>query len=133
MDADTKDLIERLIAKNPLEPVDDSVIIYRQTLTQTAGGIVVPESTDDRTGKFGYTVMGVVIAVGPGRFVELTGQRVPVSVKPRDRILLTVQAGLELGEVVRKELSTNLGYDKIRLIRAHDIIAKIKPDDSPDE
>lgn len=125
MDKETKALVVKLIETNQLIPQDDSVIVYRQTINMTAGGIALPEAVDDKTGKYGYAVMAVVIAVGPGRFVDLTGNRVPIGVSPGDVILLTVQAGLELGEVVRKELATNLGYDKIRLIRAHDIIAKV--------
>ncbi len=126
MDNDTRKLIERIIENNYFEPMDDALIVYRQKFTMTAGGIHVPESTDNKSGKYGYAVIATILAKGPGRFIEATGHYKPIDVKPFDHVLMTVQAGLELGEVVRKELGADVSFEQIRLIRAHDIITKIK-------
>ncbi|MCL6634807.1 MAG: co-chaperone GroES [Peptococcaceae bacterium] len=56
---------------------------------KTKGGIVLPDTAKEKPQE------GEVIAVGPGRLLE-TGQRVPIDLKPGDRILFSKYAGNEV-------------------------------------
>jgi co-chaperonin GroES (HSP10) len=120
-----KDVVRRVVAGNIFEPRNDAVIVYRIKLDQTAGGILLPEHQNSRT-SLGFATCAVVIAAGPGRFIDLTGQREPLGLVSGDLVIFTAQAGLELGEIIRRELGSDVGFDEIRLIRAHDIIATLK-------
>jgi len=56
---------------------------------KTKGGIVLPETAKEKPQE------GEVIAVGSGKILE-TGQRVPIDLKPGDRILFSKYAGNEV-------------------------------------
>jgi chaperonin GroES len=114
---------EKILQKNIFHPVSDSLIVYRMKLDKTAGGIVLPESASQH-GR-GYGTTGLVLAVGPGKFSELTAQRIPMPCMRGDYILFSSIAGLELGEVVRAELGEEASFEEIRLLRASDVIAKL--------
>lgn len=73
----------------------------------------------------GYGTTGVVLAVGPGRYGELSGTRIPMPCEVGDYILFSSTSGLELGEVVRAELGNEASFEEIRLLRAVDVIAII--------
>ena len=63
-----------------LKPVADRVIVkYFETEDKTASGIVLPESSKEKTQQ------AEVIAVGGGKVVD--GKEVPVQVKPGDRVI----------------------------------------------
>jgi co-chaperonin GroES (HSP10) len=120
-----RDVIKRVVDANPFEPRNDAVIVYRVKLDQTAGGILLPDVQNHRA-SMGFATCAVVVSSGPGRYIELTGGREPLELTPGDLVLFTAQAGLELGEIVRRELGGDIGFEEIRLIRAHDIIVKLK-------
>jgi chaperonin GroES len=56
---------------------------------RTKGGIVLPDTAKEKPQE------GEVIAVGSGKILE-TGQRVPIDLKPGDRILFSKYAGNEV-------------------------------------
>ncbi|MFA4884960.1 MAG: co-chaperone GroES [Desulfotomaculaceae bacterium] len=56
---------------------------------KTKGGIVLPDTAKEKPQE------GEVIAVGSGKILE-TGQRVPIDLKPGDRILFSKYAGNEV-------------------------------------
>jgi co-chaperonin GroES (HSP10) len=120
-----RDVIKRVVAANPFEPRNDAVIVFRVKLDQTAGGILLPDVQNHKA-SMGFATCAVVVSAGPGRYIELTGGREPLDINPGDLVLFTAQAGLELGEIVRRELGSDLAFEEIRLIRAHDIIVKLK-------
>ena len=63
-----------------LKPVADRVIVkYFETEDKTASGIVLPDSSKEKTQQ------AEVIAVGSGKIVD--GKEVPVQVKPGDRVI----------------------------------------------
>jgi co-chaperonin GroES (HSP10) len=119
-----RDVIKRVVAANPFEPRNDAVIVYRVKLDQTAGGIFLPDVQNHKA-SMGFTTCAVVVSAGPGRFVDITGKREPLDLVPGDMVLFMAQAGLELGEIVRRELGGDVGFEEIRLIRAHDIIVRL--------
>ncbi len=56
---------------------------------KTRGGIVLPDTAKEKPQE------GEVIAVGSGKLLE-TGQRVPIDLKPGDKILFSKYAGNEV-------------------------------------
>jgi len=71
-------------------PLGDKVVLKRQAAeSQTAGGIVLPESAKDRPQR------GEVIAIGDGHTKD-DGSKVPLTVKEGDRVIFSSYAGDEI-------------------------------------
>lgn len=77
--------------KSPtITPLSDRVILRRvEAEERTKGGIVLPDTAKEKPRE------GVVISVGKGRLLD-NGERVPFSVKPKDRVLFSSYAGTEV-------------------------------------
>ena len=92
-----------------LKPVEDRVIVkYFETEDKTASGIVLPESSKEKTQQ------AEVIAVGDGKVVD--GKKVPVQVKPGDRAIYGKYTGTEI----------KYEGEKYLVINADDIIAIVE-------
>jgi chaperonin GroES len=90
-----------------LQPLGDRVVIKREeSETQTAGGIVLPDSAKDKPAR------GVVVSVGEGRLLD-DGSRSEMQVKVKDRVIFSSYAG-ETFKVEDEELL---------LMREDDILA----------
>lgn len=92
-----------------LEPMADRVIVKPIEKEEvTKGGLVIPDTAKERPQE------GEVIAVGPGRLSE-DGKRIPLDVKPGDRVVYAKFAG------------TELRYDDedYLVLRESDILAKV--------
>jgi chaperonin GroES len=63
-----------------IKPVGNGVIVDLDKASEKVGRLLVPEAAQQQTQQ------GVVLAVGPGALVD--GERVPISVKVGDRVLL---------------------------------------------
>lgn len=75
------------IAEMSLRPLQDRVIVKRlDQATQTASGIVIPDSAAEKPDQ------GEIVAAGPGRYAP-DGKRVALDVKPGDRVLFGKYAG----------------------------------------
>ena len=73
-----------------LVPLADHVIVKPLRETQTASGLVIPDTIKDAK-----TDRGEVIAVGPGRILE-NGSRSTMSVTAGDQILFSKYAADEI-------------------------------------
>ena len=92
-----------------LKPVADRVIVkYFETEDKTASGIVLPDSSKEKTQQ------AEVIAVGGGKVVD--GKEEPVQVKPGDRVIYGKYTGTEI----------KYEGEKYLVINADDIIAIVK-------
>jgi len=81
-----------------LVPLGDRVLIERFVpQTTTKGGIMLPEKAQEKVKS------GTVLAVGPGRKNEKTGELDPPQVKEGDRVLLPEYGGTKV-ELEDKEL-----------------------------
>lgn len=88
-------------------PLGDKVVIKRQEAeSKTAGGIVLPDSAQDKPQK------GEVVAVGDGH-VKRDGSRVALTVKEGDRVIFSSYAGDEI----------KVGDQEYLLLREGDILA----------
>ena len=88
-------------------PLGDRVVLKRaEAESTTAGGIVLPDSAQDRPQR------AEVVAVGDGH-VDDKGERVPLTVKEGDRVIFSSYAGEEI----------SVGDAEYLLLRESDILA----------
>lgn len=92
-----------------LQPLGDRVVVERAASEEvTAGGIVLPDSAQDKPAR------GVILSVGDGRLLD-DGSRSEFQVKVGDNVLFTSYAG-EAFKIDDQELT---------LMREEDILAVI--------
>ena len=73
-----------------LKPLNDRVLVKRlETEEKTAGGIIIPDTAQEKPQK------GKVMAAGPGK-VDEDGKEVKMSVKKGDVVLFSKYAGTEI-------------------------------------
>ena len=90
-----------------LQPLGDRVVIEREeSEARTSGGIVLPDSAQEKPAR------GKVVSVGNGRQLK-DGSRAPMQVKAGDRVLFSSYAG----EGFR------IGDDELLLMREDEILA----------
>ena len=96
-----------------IKPLHDKVLVERlESLDKTAGGIVLPDTAKEKPTE------GRVVAVGAGK-IDDEGKRVPMSVKPGDRVLFGSFAGTAVKE----------GGKEYLLLDEHELLGVI--DDAP--
>lgn len=92
-------------------PLLDRILIQRaEALTQSKGGIVIPESAQSKVSQ------GTVIAVGPGGRNK-NGDLIPISINVGDKVLLPEFGGTKV------KLDDDKEY---HLFRENDILAKLE-------
>lgn len=73
-----------------LVPVRDKIIVEKEEVVKkTTGGILIPDGAAEKP------IIGLVLAVGPGRVTE-NGTLIPLPVEVGDRIIYTKYAGTEI-------------------------------------
>jgi chaperonin GroES len=88
--------------------LDDRVVVERfEAEERTAGGIVLPDSAREKPQR------GKVIATGPGKLLEKTGERGQMSVKVGDAVFYGKYTGTEV----------ELQGDTYVILRESDILA----------
>jgi chaperonin GroES len=96
--------------KTRLQPLGDRVVVEREeSETKTAGGILLPDSAQNKPAR------GTVISVGDGKMTD-DGSRKPLQVKPGDRVLFTSFAGEQF----------KVGDQELLLMHEEDILAVIE-------
>lgn len=77
--------------KIKIRPLDDRVVVERyEAEERTAGGIVLPDTAREKPQQ------GKVIAVGPGKLMEKTGERGQMSLKVGDSVFYGKYSGTEV-------------------------------------
>jgi chaperonin GroES len=106
----TKSKKKKSSAKINIQPLGDRLVIQREESEQTtAGGIVLPDSAQDKPAR------GTIVSVGPGRVLD-DGSRSELQVKIGERVLFSSYAG-EVFKVDDEELL---------LMREDDVLAVIE-------
>jgi len=73
-----------------IKPLNDRILVLRiEGEQKTSGGIFIPDTAKEKP------VEGKVIATGPGKFDD-KGNRVPMAVKEKDKVLFGKYAGTEI-------------------------------------
>ena len=92
------------------ELYDDRVLVKPAAAeTKTAGGIIIPDTAKEKPQK------GTVVAVGPGKYAEQTGNIIPVKQKVGDVVLYGKYAGTEV----------TLDGEDLLMMRSSDILMKV--------
>jgi chaperonin GroES len=91
-----------------LTPLHDRVVVRRiEEKESIKGGIIIPDSAKEKQQE------GEVIAVGAGKREK--GERVPLDVKPGDRVLFGKYSGTEI----------KIDDEELLILREEEILAKL--------
>ncbi len=94
--------------KLKIRPLDDRVVVEPfEAEERTAGGIVLPDSAREKPQR------GKVMATGPGKLLEKTGERGEMSLKVGDRVFYGKYSGTEV----------ELEGDTYVILRESDVLA----------
>ena len=74
-----------------LKPLDDRIVVRpNEAETQTASGLVIPDTAKEKPQQ------GEVLAVGPGKRAESTGELIPTGIAVGDVVLYSKYGGTEI-------------------------------------
>jgi chaperonin GroES len=94
-----------------LKPLDDRIVVKpNEAETQTASGLVIPDTAKEKPQQ------GVVLAVGPGKRAETSGEIIPVGIDVGQTVLYSKYGGTEV--------SSN-GED-VLVLNARDVLAIVE-------
>ncbi len=93
-----------------LHPLEDRIVVRSsEAESTTASGLVIPDTAQEKPQQ------GEVIAVGPGRRSDQTGDIIPVDVTVGDTVVYSKYGGTEI---------TVAGEDLL-ILNARDVLAKM--------
>jgi chaperonin GroES len=91
-----------------LKPLDDRIVVKpNEAETQTASGLVIPDTAKEKPQQ------GTVLAVGPGKRAESTGEIIPLGINVGDTVLYSKYGGTEV----------SVGGDDLLVLNARDVLA----------
>ncbi|MEY4129931.1 MAG: hypothetical protein RLZZ31_55 [Actinomycetota bacterium] len=94
-----------------LQPLEDRIVVKPSEGEETtASGLVIPDTAKEKPQQ------GTVLAVGPGRRSDQTGELIPVDVKTGDTVVYSKYGGTEI---------TIEGQD-VLILNARDVLAVLK-------
>ena len=94
-----------------LQPLEDRIVVKAGEAEETtASGLVIPDTAKEKPQQ------GEVLAVGPGRRSEQTGERIPVDVAVGDKVVYSKYGGTEI---------TVDGQDLL-ILNARDVLGVLK-------
>jgi len=74
-----------------LKPLDDRIVVRpNEAETQTASGLVIPDTAKEKPQQC------EVLAVGPGKRADSTGELIPTDIKVGDVVLYSKYGGTEI-------------------------------------
>jgi len=93
-----------------IRPLKDRIVVKPlEGDDTTAGGIILPDTAKEKP------IRGEVMAVGPGKFIESKGDRVPPSLTAGDRVIFGKYAGTEV----------RIDGEEYKILEVKDVLAKI--------
>jgi len=93
-----------------LQPLDDRIVVRPSEAEQTtASGLVIPDTAKEKPQQ------GEVLAVGPGRRSDNTGEIIPLDVKVGDTVIYSKYGGTEITE----------GGEDLLILNGRDVLAKV--------
>ena len=94
-----------------LQPLDDRIVVRpNESESTTASGLVIPDTAKEKPQQ------GEVLAVGPGRRSEQTGEIIPLDVVVGDTVLYSKYGGTEVTQDAEDYL----------ILTSRDVLAKVK-------
>ena len=93
-----------------IKPLEDRIVIKAVEAEQTtASGLVIPDTAKEKPQE------GEVLAVGPGRFNENGGERIPLDIAVGDRVIYSKYGGTEIKH----------GGEEYLILSARDVLAVV--------
>ena len=93
-----------------LQPLDDRIVVRPgESEETTASGLVIPDTAKEKPQQ------GEVLAVGPGRRAENTGDIVPLDVKVGDTVVYSKYGGTEI----------TVDGEDLLILSGRDVLAKM--------
>lgn len=93
-----------------LSPLDDRIVVRpAQSEERTASGLVIPDSAKEKPQQ------GEVLAVGPGRRAESTGELVPLNIAVGDTVVYSKFGGTEIA----------VDGEDLLILASRDVLAKV--------
>ena len=93
-----------------LQPLEDRIVVRsNEAESTTASGLVIPDTAQEKPQQ------GEVIAVGPGRRSDTTGDIIPVDVAVGDTVVYSKYGGTEI----------TVEGEELLILNARDVLAKI--------
>ena len=94
-----------------LQPLEDRIVVRpSDSESTTASGLVIPDTAQEKPQQ------GDVLAVGPGRRSEQTGELVPMDVAEGDTVVYSKYGGTEI----------TVGGEDLLILNARDVLAVVK-------
>ena len=94
-----------------LQPLEDRIVVRpSDSESTTASGLVIPDTAKEKPQQ------GDVLAVGPGRRSEQTGELVPMDVAEGDTVVYSKYGGTEI----------TVGGEDLLILNARDVLAIVK-------
>ena len=95
-----------------LKPLDDRIVVRPdEAETQTASGLVIPDTAKEKPQQ------GTVLAVGPGKRSDTTGEVIPVDLSVGDTVLYSKYGGTEIA-VDGEDLLVLNGRDVLAIVQS---------------
>jgi chaperonin GroES len=93
-----------------LNPLDDRIVVRpNESEEKTASGLVIPDTAKEKPQQ------GEVLAVGPGRRAESTGEIIPLDVKVGDTVVYSKYGGTEIA----------VDGEDLLILTGRDVLAKV--------
>ena len=93
-----------------LQPLDDRIVVKPgESEETTASGLVIPDTAKEKPQQ------GEVLAVGPGKRSEQTGEIIPIGVSVGDTVLYSKYGGTEV----------KVDGEDLLVLRESDVLAKV--------
>jgi len=93
-----------------LQPLDDRIVVRPSEAEETtASGLVIPDTAKEKPQQ------GEVLAVGPGRRADATGELVPLDIKTGDRVVYSKYGGTEI----------TIDGEDLLILTSRDVLAKV--------
>ena len=93
-----------------LQPLEDRIVVRsNEAESTTASGLVIPDTAQEKPQQ------GEVIAVGPGRRSEQSGDIIPVDVAVGDTVVYSKYGGTEI----------TVEGEELLILNARDVLAKM--------
>ncbi len=94
-----------------LQPLDDRIVVKPgESEEKTASGLVIPDTAKEKPQQ------GEVLAVGPGRRSEQSGELIPMDVAVGDTVVYSKYGGTEI----------TVDGEDVLILNARDVLAIVK-------
>ncbi|HKH06732.1 MAG TPA: co-chaperone GroES [Acidimicrobiales bacterium] len=94
-----------------LQPLDDRIVVKPgESEETTASGLVIPDTAKEKPQQ------GEVLAVGPGKRSEQTGELIPLDIAVGDTVVYSKYGGTEI----------TVGGEDLLILAGRDVLAKVE-------